>query len=358
MQVADHIENLSKAIDSWFQPDNMKLKKTIEQTVDEGFFSFEDVKHQIRSLKYATTGDNLHKWAESSGLQAYSLSGKNILCLHAGNLPLVGFQDALSVMMTGGNYFGKISRKDPYLLPAFLEYFAGLNPESEINWLLNIDDLNIPNADALIFAGSQESASKVTAVLKENSIITESTPSLIRTAHFSVAYITNNHPDTMRDLTEAVFRYGGAGCRSVAIVVAPFGLNDFKCSFTDYVEEFWLKNPQHSKPDPSLFHRYAFNKAVNIDQAWLDDFLIEEQLTNPSEKFILQWIKGDMNTLDEIAARFRDGLQTVYSTNDHIGQSTSDIVIEPLSMAQNPPIWWKPDHFDTIEWLQENAGNK
>ncbi len=356
MQVANHIKKLSKAIDGWFQPDNMKLKTAIEQTVDEGFFSFEDVKQQIRALKHATAGDNLHKWTESSGLQPHSLSGKDILCLHAGNLPLVGFQDALSVMMTGGNYFGKISRKDPYLLPAFLEYSSGLILQSEINWVLNLDDLEITKVDALIFAGSEDSASKVTSVLREKNIITKSTPSLIRTAHFSVAYITNNHPETMRDLTEAVFRYGGAGCRSIAIVVAPFGLNDWKCSFTEYIEEFWLKNPQHSKPDPSLFHRYAFNKAMKIEQAWLDDFLIEEQLSKPSEKFILQWIKGDKNTLDDIVSKFKDGLQAVYSTENYIGQKSNSMIIEPLSKAQNPSIWWKPDHIDTIEWLQENVG--
>ncbi|TVR13835.1 MAG: hypothetical protein EA391_13515 [Balneolaceae bacterium] len=356
MQAADSIEKLSKAIDGWFQPDNIKLKIAIEQTVDEGFFSFEDIKHQIRSLKNATAGVNLLKWAELSGLQPALLSGKNILCLHAGNLPLVGFQDTLSVMMTGGNYVGKISRKDPYLLPAFLEFYSGLNPLSEMRWALNIDNLNITSADALIFAGSEKSASEVRVLLQKESIIRESTPCLIRTAHFSVAYITNNNPETLRNLTEAVFRYGGAGCRSVAIVVAPFGLNDFKCSFTDYVEEFWLNNPQHSKPAPSLFHRYAFNKAMKIEQAWLDDYLIEEQLSKPSDKFILQWIKGDKSTLNDIVEKYRDGLQAVYSTEDLIGQKTADVVIEPLSTAQNPPIWWKPDQIDTIEWLQENAG--
>ena len=358
MRVEMYIEKLATTLSGWFQPDNYELKRAIEQTVDEGYFSFPDVKHQIRTLKLATTFNQLNKWAEISGLKIGSLKHKHILCLHAGNLPLVGFQDALSVIMTGGNYFGKISRKDPYLLPAFLEYYKqhkGAN-DGSVDWCTNLDNITVEQADALLFAGSEISSGQVKSLLTKKRIICGITPSLMRTAHFSVALITDNRADTMRDLTEAVFRYGGEGCRSVAIVVAPFHLNEEKCSFTDYVEQFWLQNPQHSKPASSLFHRFAFNKAIGIEQAWLDDFLIEEHLSKPVEKYVLKWVKGDKNTLDVITKKFRSGIQSIYSTKEYIGQSSGELVIEPLSSAQTPPIWWKPDQIDTISWLQENAG--
>lgn len=356
MDLEKHIKKVSSLLSKWFHPENTGLKRAIEKTVDESFFSFPDIKHQILALKQATKHDQLLKWAEKSGLRKDSLKDKNILCLHAGNLPLVGFQDVLSVILTGGNYYGKISRKDPYLLPAFLDFYSQLESNYKIEWSLDLNQIHVTQTDALLFAGSQESAAQVKSILKKSGAISDDTPSLMRTTHYSVAYITNNHPETMRDLTEAVFRYGGAGCRSVAIVVAPFHLNAEKCSFTDYVEEFWLHNPQHAKPDASLYHRFAFNKVMNIEQAWLDDYLIEEHLSKPVNKFILQWVKGDRSTLDQITQTFRDGIQSVYSTEEFIGSHSGGFVIEPLSSAQTPPIWWKPDQIDTISWLQDNAG--
>ncbi len=353
-----HIKKISTVLSQWFTPDNSNLKTAIERTVSEGFFSFEDVKHQVLALKHTTEFKHLIKWVNQSAADKELLAQKNILCLHAGNLPLVGFHDALAVIITGGNYVGKISRKDPYLLPALLQRFSESMPELNLQWNSQIEQLPVKEADALLFAGSEQSSRDVLALLKKKNIISESTPKLIRTAHYSVALITENSADTMRDLTEAVFRYGGAGCRSVAVVVAPFSLNAEKCTFTDYIEEFWLNNPQLKKPDRSLFHRYAFNKALNIEQAWLDNFLIEEHLSKPGEKFVLKWIKGGKSTLDEILQTYSKGIQSVYSTQEFIGKKAETHRIEPLSSAQKPPIWWKPDQIDTISWLLENAGNK
>ena len=180
----------------------------------------------------------------------------------------------------------------------------------------------------------------------------------MQTQNFFIALIEDNDSPTMEDLTEAVFRYGGTGCRSVAIVVAPFHLDDEQCEYTDYVESFWLKNPQHKKPEKSLFYRYAYNRALEIPQAWLNDFLIEENISNPKEKFLLFWVKGDFNTLTELVSMYRDGLQSVYSTSNHIGKEVGGFRVEPLSQAQAPPIWWKPDQIDTIEWLQKKVAHQ
>lgn len=352
-----HIARVSTAMDEWLQPDNADLKKAIDQTVEEDLFSFEDIKHQILVLKSTLQQKNLKIWAKRSGLQLNSLNQKKILCLHAGNLPLVGLQDLLAVVLAGGNYHGKISKKDPHLLPSLLSKFAEFDLIKKNQWSRRLNEFARNHMDAVLFAGSESSSVEVKSSLKSLKIMDEFTPTLMRTAHFSIAFIEDNHPQTMEDLTEAIFRYGGTGCRSVAIVVAPFHLNDEKCGYTDYVESFWLKNPQHKKPDESLFHRYAYNRALEIPQAWLNDFLIEENVSIPNQKFLLFWVKGDMNTLAELVEKYRNGLQSVYSTADHIGKEIRTFRIEPLSQAQSPPIWWKPDQVDTIEWLQKKVAH-
>lgn len=357
-ELQSHIEKVSKAIQKWLQPDNSDLKTAIDRTVDEELFSFEDIKHQILVLKSTLKQKNIESWAERSGLEYNSLDQKKVLCLHAGNLPLVGLQDLLAVVLTGGNYHGKISKKDTYLLPSLLRTFAEFDLVEENQWSLNLDEYSGNKMDAVLFAGSESSASEVKSSLQSLKIIDEKTPTLMRTAHFSLAFIEDKNSETMEDLTEAVFRYGGTGCRSVAIVIAPFHLNDEKCGFTDYVESFWLKNPQHEKPDDSLFHRYAYNKALEIPQAWLNDFLIEENVSNPKEKFLLYWVKGDFETLENVVNQYSEGLQSVYSTSSHISKKVRDFRIEPLSQAQSPPIWWKPDQVDTIEWLQKKVAHQ
>lgn len=350
-----YTDKISTAIEEWLDPGNFDLKEAIDQTVNEGLFSFEDVKHQILALKSALSRKELAIWAEKSHLKHKALANKKILCLHAGNLPLVGFQDLLAVIMTGGRYFGKLSRKDPYLLPTFLRVAQKHHLLDQSKWSTQLEDFRAEPSDAVLFAGSSETASMIKEELKSFGLIKPETPHLMRTAHFSMAYIPEKSPQTMKELTEAVFRYGGAGCRSVAVVVSPYSLESIKCEFTDYVESFWLLNPQHQKPPAYLFHRYALNKATGFSQAWLDDFLIEENIDKPKEKFILYWIQGDFEKFRQVAEHFKDGLQSLYSTPNLVGKRINEFTIEPLSHAQKPPIWWKPDQVDTIRWLQEKV---
>lgn len=348
------IQHIASVFDKWLKPDNAELKAAIEQTVVEGLFSFEDIKHAIHVLKETVNEASLMNWVNQSGLIQEIPSTTRVLCLHAGNIPLVGFQDALSVVLSGARYHGKLSKKDPHILPTFLKLLQDEGLLENGQWSTELKDFYNLNADAVLFAGSENSAEEVDTILTDNHCIKADDPRLIRTAHYSIAIINDNKPETFRQLTEAAFRYGGQGCRSVAVVFAPFSLNSEKCSFTDYVESFWLTNPQHTKPQPSLYYRFAYNKGAGYEQSWLDDFLIEESALKPSEKFVLHWIEGDAKMAAEYISKHGDGLQTVYAVNPEKYQQDFPVHIEPLKTAQKPPINWKPDGINTLSWLAEN----
>ncbi|MEX0823370.1 MAG: hypothetical protein WD008_03215 [Balneolaceae bacterium] len=354
MSASEQMENISKAVDQWLKPDNTMLKEAIDQTVDEGLFSLEDIKFQILHLKKSINKGSLLKWVEKSGFNKLANKPKRIVCLHAGNLPLVGIQDVLAVLLSGHNYFGKLSKKDPYLLESFLAECQKLGLLQKIRWTTELRDFEDTNADAVLFTGSGESVENVNEIIENLQIAKPDASQLIRTAHFSIAYITDHKPETFRSLTEAVFRYGGTGCRSVAIVVAPFHLDSEKCEFTDYVESFWLKNPQNQNPEPSLFHHFAYNKATGVSQSWLDDFLIEESRLIDIDKFILHWVKGGWAELEELVRQFEKEIQSVYSTSETPLQAGGKFLTENLSIAQKPPIWWRPDGVDTLQWIQQN----
>jgi hypothetical protein len=347
------IKKLQEAIDEWLSPDNTDLKKAIDKTVDEGLFSFEDIKYQIRTLKKTLKKSEFEVWAQLADLDnKIDNQSKQVLCLHAGNLPLVGIQDILAVVLSGNQYVGKLSRKDPYLPVTLLEKLRKDDLLDGV-WSVNLDEIadQTKHADKLMFSGSTDSVQPVIERLETLGLAKETTTRLMRTAHYSIAFIEDDDPETFHQLAEAVLRYGGSGCRSVAMVIAPFELNSKKCEFTDYVESFWLKNPQHKKPEPSLYHRFAYNKAVGIEQSWLDDFLIEQTDLEPVEPFILHWIKGDVETLKDLARKHRDGLQTVYVTNPDQELPGDLPKPEMLSDAQRPPIWWRPDGVDPLKWL-------
>lgn len=345
------IEALQEAIEEWLSPGNYRLKEAIDKTVNEGLFSFEDIKYQLLALKNALKPGEFKRWTEYADVSHLTKQKQQtILCLHAGNLPLVGVQDIMAVALTNHNYLGKLSRKDPWL-PATLLQILNKHGIFHGKWSTDLEDLSGERAGALLFSGSTESVAPVIEALENHNLADESTPKLMRTAHYSIAFIEDNKPDTFRQLAHAVLRYGGSGCRSVAMVVAPFGLKSKKCEFTDYVEEFWLKYPQHQNPEPSLFHRYAYNHAVGIEQSWLDDFLIEETDLQPSEPFILHWVKGDKDTLNNLVLKHKLGLQTIYVTDPDVELPKELPNAELLIDAQHPPIWWRPDGVDPLKWL-------
>ncbi len=346
---------LLQAIENWLKPDNLYLKNAIDKSVSEGYFSFPDIKHAILALKDSLNEQALIRWVEQSGLMdsGEDASGKNVLCLHAGNLPLVGFQDALAVLLSGARYTGKISRKDPYLLPTFLNEVKKTSGWSSIDvqWAHRLDDLEGMQNDMILFAGSEESVPGVREAIKTFNLAKPATRYLIRTAHFSIAYLNNRDKRSMEDLTEAIFRYGGKGCRSVAIVVAPWPLDSVKCEFTDYIEAFWLENPQHQKPPPRLRYRFAYNKAIERPQAWLDHFLLQEGGLEMDQDFICYWVQGDEQKVAELAAQSGDQLQSVYITHPDITIPGFEGRTEFLSDAQRPPIFWKPDGVNILKWL-------
>jgi hypothetical protein len=352
--IRKRIKTLLEASENWLRSDNHYLMDAIDKTVREGYFSFEDIKHAIRAIKKSINKTALEEWvARVKRDDKNGAEGQNVLCLHAGNIPLVGFQDVFSTLLSGARYTGKISRKDPYLLPTFLNEVkqTALWSDRDVQWTHRLQDFEDMQNDAIIFAGSESSVPGVKEAIQKWNLAKDHTRYLIRTAHFSIAYLDRKDERTMQDLVEGIFRYGGMGCRSVAIVVSPYFLDSIKCELTDYIETFWLENPQHETPPPKLKQQFAYNKAIERPHAWLDYFLLQEGGLELDQNFICYWVQGDESTAAELADEYREELQSIYIPHPDIEIPNREQRTEYLSDAQQPPISWKPDGIDTLEWL-------
>lgn len=351
------IETLSDVFDRWLNDDNEHLLRAVHQTVEENYFSFPDVQYALKTLKKTLGRKALEHWVGGSNISNKTdARGANVLCLHAGNLPLVGFQDALAVLLSGARYTGKISRKDPYLLPSFLnevkktETWSGV----DVQWSHRLDDFEDMQHDAILFAGSDESVPGVTEAINRYNLEKQEAQFLIRTAHFSMAYFDSEKDQDIQDLAGAILRYGGKGCRSVTVVVSPFSFESIREKLRKACKAFWDDNPQHAQPEPQLQQQFAYNEAVEREQLWLEDFLIQEDGLEMAQDFVCYWVQGDQQKVKELENKYGDQLQSIYTVDNASSFPSLEKDTELLAQAQQPPVYWKPDGIDTFKWLYRN----
>jgi hypothetical protein len=141
---------------------------------------------------------------------------KNIGVVMAGNIPLVGFHDALSVFLSGHILQAKLSTKDHVLMPFLLKKLISWAPE--ISERLQIKDM-LKGCDAYIATGSSNSARYFEYYFSRF-------PHVIRRNRTSVAILTGNETDEeLAALADDVYLYFGLGCRNVTQICVPQGYN-------------------------------------------------------------------------------------------------------------------------------------
>ena len=85
-----------------------------------GWFTPEQVQFSVQSWAKALTEDNLNQWL--SNYDFSKTEPKKTGLILAGNIPLVGFHDFLSVLISGHDVLVKTSSNDQHLLK-FLDIF-------------------------------------------------------------------------------------------------------------------------------------------------------------------------------------------------------------------------------------------
>lgn len=349
----ERAKKVAGAFQEWLHKPDTGLIEAKEQTVHDHYFAAHDVDYSLRCFEQEVTEESLLSWLDDQIPDQSVIIPQKILCLHAGNLPMVGLQDVLACLILGHKYYGKISRKDPHLIPSFLTYWEKQHPDDPTAWSTDLEKYYGLVADAVLFSGSAETVPEVRKTLREGKMVGNDTKYLIRTAHFSIAYLDRNDPAYIKTLAGAIARYEGKGCRSVAIVVSPVSLLSIQDDVRDAFAKFWNQNPPASKRKARLQYRAAYNEAIQRPHVMLDTFLIEENDPDPEDD-VIYWLDGRPEDVCELAYRFSGQIQNIYVTNSDIAiPDCSDFSgrIELLGCAQCPSISWKPDGVDVLRWL-------
>ena len=247
---------------SQFSVDNIKKIDNIEH--NEIFF--DGFLHQIKLAQEKNswfTKDNilfsLNSWSKSlnksnlnhfaNSIETTINSAKKVAIIMAGNIPLVGFHDFLSVLISGHSVLVKQSSNDKHLLPFLAKYLEYV--EDGFKGKIVFTEEKLSNFDAVIATGSNNTARYFEYYFKDK-------PSIIRKSRNSVAIITDKVTDEdFKNLSNDVFQYFGLGCRSVSKLYVPKDFN-FDAFFNGmYSKKDIINNAKYA-------NNYDYNKAVYL----------------------------------------------------------------------------------------------
>ena len=297
-----------------------------------GWYTPEQVYFAIESWAEALKEENLDQWL--SAYEPVINEPKNIALILAGNIPLVGFHDFLSVLISGHNVLVKTSSNDQHLLPFLAKYIISVDPE--LTHRITFVDGKLENFDAVIATGSNNTSRYFEYYFKDK-------PSIIRKSRNSVAVL--NGEETKEDLIalgEDIFRYFGLGCRNVSKLFVPKGY-----SFNSFFEAiFEYQDVIHYE---KYANNYDYNKAV---------FLMSNFKLLDNGFLTLKEDKSHASPISSVFYEYYEDLtdleQQLQSESKHIQCIVSNNLVEnsiSFGQTQRPKLWNYADNRDTISFL-------
>lgn len=310
-----------------------RFQSTIEKAnQSNAWFTNENIAFALKNWSEALQTANLEKW-----LGKYSISEvkpKQVATIMAGNIPLVGFHDFLSVLITGHKVVVKQSSNDTHLLPVLADYLIAVEPTFKNHIQFTTEKL--PNFEAVIATGSNNTARYFEFYFKGK-------PSIIRKNRNSVAILTRAETkQELQQLSEDIFRYFGLGCRNVSKLFVPENYN-FDALFNAIYE--WKDLINHHK----YANNYDYNKAVYLMSQYdiLDNgfFMVKEDpsYASPISTVFFEYY----NNIIELKSKLDTDKNLIQCT-----VASSDLKIGiPFGSTQNPQLWDYADNVDTVDFL-------
>jgi len=325
IQKKEGITNNDKFFDGFIQQINLA-------EINNGWFTRENILFALENWSNALNINNFKQWLKKYNFN--SLDSKKIAIIMAGNIPLVGFHDFLSVLISGHKVIVKQSSNDKHLLSYLSKYLIAIEPTFEDRIIFT--EYKLEHYDAVIATGSNNSARYFEYYFKDK-------PSIIRKNRNSIAVLTGNESeDDLKALSEDILNFFGLGCRNVSKIFVPKDYN-FDRFFNAIYE--WSPIINHTK----YANNYDYNKAVYLMSMFniLDNgFLMikeDENYASPISVVFYEYF-DDLKLLNQKLLAVKNQIQCMVSKNvfeDEI----------PFGKSQKPELWDYADNIDTIEFL-------
>lgn len=317
-------------------PNNELFFEKFEQLIQlsqshNGWYTPEQVYFSIQSWAKALTQENLDQWTSSYNFT--TTEPKTIALILAGNIPLVGFHDFISVLVSGHNVLVKTSSDDQHLLPFLAKYLITVEPQlaNKITFVAG----KLEGFDAVIATGSNNTARYFEYYFKDK-------PSIIRKNRNSVAVLNGQETkEQLIALGEDIFRYFGLGCRNVSKLFVPkdYSFDAFFEAIFEYQEVIHYEK---------YANNYDYNKAVFLMSNYklLDNGFLTLKEDSSHASPISSVFYEYYDSLTELEKRLKTEAETIQCivSNNLIKNSI------PFGQTQRPQLWDYADNVDTISF--------
>ena len=300
------------------------------------WFTLPNLTFALDQWGQALAAENINEWiAKYPETYFAPASPKTVALITAGNIPLVGFHDFLSVLISGHNVLVKPSSDDQQLLPFLAQVLVAINPNFAQR--ITFADGKIQDFDAVIATGSDNSARYFEHYFGKY-------PHIIRKNRSSVAILTGDESDAdLQGLAEDIFRYFGLGCRNISKVYLP---EDFDVNRIFEASLPW----QHVMENKSYANNYDYHRAILMmeKQDFLENGVFTIQENNrwhaPVSMLFYQRYTNLTEVENEIKAQ-AEQLQCVAT------MAPLNVDTVKLGETQKPGLGDYADHVDTLAFL-------
>jgi hypothetical protein len=295
------------------------------------WFTKQNIANALNAWHKQLNEDMITAWINPYKLKEVSRS-KKVFIVMAGNIPLVGFHDFLSVLISGYKVVIKMSQNDNILLKVLIDKLISIEPEFKQR-ISFIDEVESKKFDAVIATGSNTSAQYFEYYFK-------GLRKIIRKNRRSVAILDGTESSMeLKGLADDIFAYFGLGCRNVSKLFLPKGYD-----LNRLFEVFYPFNKivEHKK----YGNNYDYNKAIFLmgsNKLVENGFLLMKEdisLLSPVAMLYYEYY-DDIITVDNFIKEHSDSLQCVVSKEGI-----------PFGNTQKPNLWDYADGVDTVEFLR------
>lgn len=327
MNLAERID-LMVELGKYLQSDNQDWEITKQKAFEKnGWFTPDFITLSVKNIiTEFLQKEKLESWARSYYLDD-NITAKNVGVVMAGNIPLVGFHDFLSVFIAGHKQTIKLSSKDDVLVKHIVDKLFEWQPLLRNS--ISFADL-LKGCDAYIATGSNNSARYFDYYFGRY-------PNIIRRNRTSVAILTGNETtEQIELLADDVHLYFGLGCRNVTKIYLPEGYD-----FVPLLNA--LKKYAYFSDHTKYRNNYDYNLALlimnNVYYMTNESILLveNEQLFSPISQLNYNFY-SDIKQLEQELDK-NENIQCIAGNNIAFGK------------AQQPSLFSYSDGIDTMQFL-------
>lgn len=336
LKLSQRIELIATLAPLMIDPDE-RFSAVIQQTyIHNKWFTVENIRQSLTAIaEQMLDKDKLTNWALDYGI-GDNQNPQKVALVMAGNIPMVGFHDLLSVFIAGHYAQIKLSDKDKFILPYLFDRLKELEPATS-QYFEVVEQLK--NFDRVIATGSDNSARYFEAYFGKYL-------NIIRKNRTSIAILDGTETEEeLVKLGHDIFDYFGLGCRNVSKLMVPkdYDFNFFLSTIHDHFKELAYHNKYKNNFDYN-YTLFILNKQPVYNNGCL--LLVEdENLFSRIATLHYSYYENPEDLVNQLKVK-EEQIQCIVAKQKVQGLSVLD-----FGQAQQPGLTDYADGVDTMKFL-------